>query len=291
MTRAADRLYVCGWKPRHALSSGCWYELVRQGLASAAETQVAAMDFTALSGSDGWANDGLILETPQRVPGEEDGALAERAELAETLPAWTQVPPPPEPAPPRPLAPSRPAGVEPAVRSPLGENLGAAFQRGRLIHRLLQSLPELPVDRRAAAAERFLALPVHGLARDARESIASETLAVLDDPEFATLFGPGSRAEVPVVGLIGNRALAGQIDRLVVGDEAVLIVDYKTLRPAPRSEAEVPALYVEQLAAYAAAIKAIYPGKEVCAALLWTDGPRLMPVSPERLSLPARSSS
>ena len=83
--------------------------------------------------------------------------------------------------------------------------------------------------------------------------------------------------------MIGNRALSGQIDRIVVTDAAVLIVDYKTLRPAPASEAEIPALYLDQLAAYVAAIAAIYPRKQVRAALLWTDGPRLMPVSAERL--------
>jgi ATP-dependent helicase/nuclease subunit A len=82
-----------------------------------------------------------------------------------------------------------------------------------------------------------------------------------------------------VVGLIGNRALSGQIDRIVVTEDAVLVVDYKTLRPAPASEADIPALYLDQLGAYVAAIRAIYPGKRVRAALLWTDGPRLMPVS------------
>jgi ATP-dependent helicase/nuclease subunit A len=173
--------------------------------------------------------------------------------------------------------------IEPAVRSPLGEDHGAAFQRGRLIHRLLQSLPELAPERRAAAAERFLALPVHGLGVEARAAIAAEALAVLEAPEFAAIFGPSSRAEVPVVGLVGNRALSGQIDRIVVTDDAVLVVDYKTLRPAPASEAEIPALYLDQLAAYVAAIAAIYPKKRVRAALLWTDGPRLMPVSAENL--------
>jgi ATP-dependent helicase/nuclease subunit A len=181
--------------------------------------------------------------------------------------------------PPRPLAPSRPLAVEPPVRSPLGEDQGAAYQRGRLIHRLLQSLPELPPERRAAAAERFLSLPVHGLAAESRAEIAAEALAVLKEPEFAPIFGAGSRAEVPVVGLIGNRALSGQIDRIVVTEDTVLVVDYKTLRPAPASEAEIPALYLDQLAAYVAAVQAIYPGKRVRAALLWTDGPRLMPVS------------
>ena len=102
---------------------------------------------------------------------------------------------------------------------------------------------------------------------------------MLEEPEFAPIFGPGSRAEVPVVGLVGNRALSGQIDRIAVTDDEVLVIDYKTLRPAPASELEVPAIYLDQLAAYVAAIREIYPGKRVRAALLWTDGPRLTPVS------------
>ncbi|HKX08087.1 MAG TPA: double-strand break repair helicase AddA [Stellaceae bacterium] len=283
MTRAADRLMVCGWRMKTALSSSSWYELVRQGLAGAAGVRAEAMDFTALAGTEGWSGEGLVLETSQRVAGAGDKAPLERAKLREALPAWAQVRPPPEPLPPKPLAPSRPTAIEPAVRSPLGDDHGAAFQRGRLIHRLLQSLPELPPERRTAAAERFLALPVHGLALETRAAIATEALAVLEEPSFAPIFGPGSRAEVPVVGLIGNRALSGQIDRIVVTDDTVLIVDYKTLRPAPASEAEIPALYLDQLAAYVAAIAAIYPKKQVRAALLWTDGPRLMPVSLERL--------
>jgi ATP-dependent helicase/nuclease subunit A len=283
MTRAEDRLYVCGWRPNKPVSSGCWYELVRQGLAGAAGVRAEPMDFTSLAGADGWAGEGLVLDTPQRVAGVADRAPVDRSELQEALPAWAQVRPPPEPMPPRPLAPSRPVAIEPTVRSPLGEDQGAAYQRGRLIHRLLQSLPELPHERRAAAAERFLSLPVHGLAAEARAAIAAETLSVLQEPEFAPIFGPGSRAEVPVVGLIGDRALSGQIDRIVVTEDTVLVVDYKTLRPAPASEAEIPALYLDQLAAYVAAVQAIYPGKSVRAALLWTDGPRLMSVSAERL--------
>ena len=279
MTRAADRLYVCGWRQRVPLSTACWYELVRRGLSGAGNASAVRMDFTEIAGADGWVGDGLVLETPQRSAAAADGIPLERAELPEMLPAWAQVRPPPEPLPPKPLAPSRPAAPEPSVRSPLGDDQGAAYQRGRLVHRLLQSLPELPRERRAAAAERFLALPVHGLAPEARAEILAETLAVLEEPEFAPIFGPGSRAEVPVVGLVGNRALSGQIDRIAVTDDEVLVIDYKTLRPAPASELEVPAIYLDQLAAYVAAIREIYPGKRVRAALLWTDGPRLTPVS------------
>jgi ATP-dependent helicase/nuclease subunit A len=171
----------------------------------------------------------------------------------------------------------------------LGEDQGATFLRGLLIHRLLQSLPNIEPGKRAAAARRFLALPVHGLPQAAQAAMLQESLAVLDDPEFAPLFAPGSAAEVPVVGFVGGRALAGQIDRLVVTDDAVLIVDYKTMRPVPASEAEIPAAYLDQLAAYRLAVAAIYPTKRVRCALLWTEGPSLMPISEDRLIDPSKS--
>jgi len=155
------------------------------------------------------------------------------------------------------------------------------------VHRLLQTLPQLEPGARDAAARRFLALPVHELEPGEQEALLAETLAVLDDPETAPLFGPGSLAEVPVVGVIDGRVLSGRIDRLVVTEDAVLIVDYKTLRPVPADEDRVPALYIDQLRAYRAAIAQVYPGRAVRCALLWTDGPTLMQVSQRRLAIDA----
>ncbi len=132
--------------------------------------------------------------------------------------------------------PSRPA-AEPAVRSPLGGDDGARFMRGRLIHRLLQTLPELPPETRAAAAARFLARPVHALDPAQQAQLAREALAVLDHKDFAPLFGPGGVAEAPVVGRLGDHVIAGQIDRLVVTDTTVFVLDYKTQRPVPASPA------------------------------------------------------
>ncbi len=232
-----------------------------------------------LLGAQGWAGEGWRLVEPQRAKPSAERLSAPAPAGAATLPEWSLHPAPPEPAPPKPLAPSQPREAEPAARSPLGEDRGAAFLRGRLIHRLLQSLPGLAPDRRRAAARRFLARPVHGLAKTRQEAMLRETMAVLEDADFAPLFAPGSAAEVPVVGLVRGRALSGQIDRLVVTDTAVLIVDYKTMRPVPASAAAVPAAYLDQLAAYRAAVQAVYPRKEVRCALLWTDGPTLMPIA------------
>jgi len=64
----------------------------------------------------------------------------------------------------------------------------------------------------------------------------------------------------------------------------VLVIDFKTLRPPPATEGEVAPIYLRQLALYRAALGQIYPGHQIRCALLWTEGPRLMPISPERLA-------
>jgi ATP-dependent helicase/nuclease subunit A len=108
-------------------------------------------------------------------------------------------------------------------------------------------------------------------------------LGVLEAPELAPLFGPGSRAEVPLAGLVdtpaGPQAIAGQVDRLLVEDEAIWLIDYKSQRPAPQTESAVPALYLKQMAAYRALLARIYPGRAIRSYLLWTDQPRLMQLS------------
>jgi ATP-dependent helicase/nuclease subunit A len=209
--------------------------------------------------------------------------------LSGKLPAWMSAPPPPEPSPPKPLAPSRPSGPEPATLSPLAVAGRDRFKRGLLVHRLLQSLPELPQPEWDMAARKFLALPIHALTQDEREEIRAETLAVLTDPDLAELWGPQSQAEVPVVGLIpggahgAEHALSGQIDRVVVTRERVLVVDFKTVRPVPAQDDEVPEVYLQQLAMYRAALARIYRDRPIECALLWTDGPLLMPISPALL--------
>jgi ATP-dependent helicase/nuclease subunit A len=173
------------------------------------------------------------------------------------------------------------------VRTPLGGDDGLRFKRGRIIHRLLELLPAAPPVRREAACRQFLERAVHDLPPEARDEIAREVFRVLEHPEFAPLFGPGSQAEVPLVGELAGRdgpfILSGQIDRLVVAPDRILVLDYKTNRPPPAREEDVPEIYLQQMAAYRAALNQTYPDRPVDCALLWTDGPTLMRISPDRL--------
>ena len=167
------------------------------------------------------------------------------------------------------------------MASPLSDD-GNRFKRGRILHALLQTLPSLPPNARPAALAAYLAEPAHNLSAAQQSELGGEVLAVLHHPNFAPLFGPGSRAEVPLVGDVGTlkpRVISGQVDRLLVSETTVTIVDFKTNRPPPKDETGVPEVYLRQMAAYRAALRQIYPDHEIISVLLWTDGPKLMRLS------------
>ena len=284
LTRAEDRLYVCGSQGNRPPADECWYETIRRGLTGLAEP--FGFDSRTELGEGGWIGEGLrLIEAQAAAPELDAGHARGTLEVELPLPAWSTALPRPEPLPVRPLSPSR-LGEEPPVLSPLQPGTETLrFRRGRLIHRLLQSLPDLVADRRPEAATRFLDSQAGDLDPAARAEIAAETLRVLADPAFASLFGPGSRAEVPIVGELGHGlAISGQIDRLLVGEREVLIVDFKTNRPPPRSAGETAEPYLRQMAAYRSALGKIYPGKSIRCALLWTETPRLMELPESLLS-------
>ena len=146
------------------------------------------------------------------------------------------------------------------------------------MHTLLQHLPALPPNERAAAARQYLRRPGLGIPLGETGRLADEVLAVLDHPELAPLFGPAGRAEVPLTGVVAGTVIGGLVDRLAVLPDRVLIADYKTNRtPPPRADA-VPVLYLRQMAAYRAVLRAVYPDRTVSCALVWTVGGRVMPL-------------
>jgi ATP-dependent helicase/nuclease subunit A len=277
LTRAADRLYLCGWKPARTGQDASWYKLLCEALDPLAE-RVAV---------EGLGEVRRVVSPQQAEP--RSDASARRRNRPLDLAPWRAAAVPPEPRPPRPLTPSRPSGPEQPALSPLAAGAGGRFRRGLLIHRLLQSLPDLPSAGRAAAGRRFLSQfgkdgAGQDLVPETREAWLAETLAVMDLPEAAPLFQPGSRAEVALSGRVGDLLVAGQADRLAVTPEAVLLVDYKTNRPPPRQESEVSEVYWRQMAAYRALLRQLYPDRPVRCFLLWTDGTRLMQLSDEGLA-------
>ena len=278
LTRAEDRVVVAGWEMRTALSEACWYRLVEGGFARLASERIP------FAGE--WEGECLRFALPQRATPQREEApdVAATSPLpawAGRAPEWRKLPPPSEPARPTPLAPSRPEGVDlgtlPASASPLAlrDAAGLRFRRGELAHAALQHLPSLPAERRAEAARAFFARPGQGLAPDEGAALARSVLAVLHHPDLAPLFGPAGRAEVPLTGLIGGKVVGGLVDRLAVLPDRVLFVDFKTNRRPPPTPAETPRLYLRQLAAYRAVLRAVFPDRPVVASLVWTEALRV----------------
>jgi ATP-dependent helicase/nuclease subunit A len=289
MTRAEDRLIVCGYHGKLGKPALSWHSMVEGALERSEFTETL----------DRPAAGAPVL----RFQYTQAGAVVSEEKPPEThielppLPAGFPNALPPAPEPPRAL---RPSGTgfsvdddsEPAVStaSPVLEPDGEpslALARGTAIHRLLQLLPAMPEAGRAAAIMRYLDHVGRNWAEGERQRAAESVMAILADPAFAPVFAPGSRAEISVMGTVaaGGRdwSVSGKIDRLAISDGDVLIVDYKTGRSVPRSLAEIPQNYIAQLAIYRALLRPIYPDKTVRAALLFTERPVLFELPPESL--------
>ena len=156
----------------------------------------------------------------------------------------------------------------------------AAALRGTWIHQLLESLPALEPAGRRAAADRWLRQSADVADPSVRDEIVSVVCGILSDDRFAALFGPDSLGEAPLAATLPDgRVIAGTVDRLLVGGDRVAVIDFKTGR-VPATEADIPSAHRAQMAAYAAALQVIFPGRRVSASLLYTAGPKLFELMP-----------
>src|SRR5450432_685898 len=279
MTRAADRLVVGGCLPgnMNSVRKFSWYDLIGKGLAS------SGLHEQTIETPDGPIKRYARLEDAGAVLG---APAAPAATVPAELPIWLRTAAPAESPAGGLLRPSDPAEDQ-GRRVRTGESLelrARALKRGTLVHRLLQSLPDLATERRRDAALKYLARNADGWTDGERGTLAEAVLALIEDPRFGQVFGAGSRAEVGIVGRLQRPGrpqalVSGQIDRLVVTPSEVLIVDFKTNQAPPDRADEAPAGYIRQLALYRAVLRKLYPQLSVRAALLWTETPELMEIS------------
>jgi ATP-dependent helicase/nuclease subunit A len=276
MTRAADRLIVGGCMPgnRNSIPAQCWYDLIEKGLLR------SGLQEQTIETADGRVR---RFSRPEDIAAVAVAPKAASESPACELPDWLRTPLPAYPTIGSPLRPSAAPGAGRRARS--GESIPArarAIKRGTLVHRLLQSLPDLPAQKRSEAARNYLARNALGWSEDEREALAADVLALIADNRFAAVFAEGSRAEVSIVGRLSvplGPLVSGQIDRLVVKEREVLIVDFKTNHEPPSDPADAPVAYLRQLALYRAVLRKLYPQRNIRAALLWTETPGFMEIS------------
>jgi ATP-dependent helicase/nuclease subunit A len=275
LTRAEDWLIVAGATTAGKTAESSWYHAV----SSAFETVRGQPEYKIESSEQG---DVFVFETMQTAP--PDRATFIPVEQVAVLPApidLEMLSPLPAHGPQFGVTPIERASPAFDIASPLSVVQDPArFLRGNLIHKLLQILPSLPESTWEQAARAFLETRYDVGTENASDLLYREVHTILTHPNFAPLFGPGSRAEVPVAAhLDDGRVVQGKIDRLWVTDDTVWIVDYKTNRPPPKAIEDVPQIYREQLNTYHAILRGIYPTHAIRMFLLWTDGPYMMEIN------------
>ena len=280
MTRAMDGLYISAFdKSQSRFEKNSWFERI-----------AAAMDDLGVEQNDhGWFY-GAYPDTPQQKREQKpepeqtsDHVPEHKPEHKSDIPDWVNHAPKAEPKPPRPVAPSR-LSVPPTMGSITGTVRKDAIRRGQIIHRLLETLPKLMPDLRAAAADRII--NAHAKAGDSdatKTEWVQEAQAIMDMPELAALFTNQAYAEIPVSGLVGHYAVSGVIDRLVETDDTVIFVDFKTGH-SPDDLCDIAPSYVTQMGLYARLLGEIFPDKRINAGLIYTEAPRLFWLTDDMLA-------
>ncbi len=260
MTRAESWLIVCGAGGKKDTEDNSWYGLIRNGLHTLAPREIPGSDGVTLCFDRNW--------TDQRL---ESGKTAQSTSAE--LPTWAREKAESDAgASTNAVSPSRLGGAHVVFDDPdeiAGE--GDSLPRGDAVHLLLEGLLQYPEADWPDVADHLLP---DGLPD--RDEIVAEAIAVLRTPEFSELFGPDGLSEVPLVAELNGTRIEGRIDRMLIRDDKILAVDFKSNRTIPESPNAVPEAILRQMGAYQAALQQIWPGSEIEVAILWTRTAELM---------------
>lgn len=256
MTRAEKWLIIAaaGELPK---DGGSWYQMIGAAMGQAGATPVGSTGLMRFQHGD-W--DGLPVRekaTDQRKTPVLDPIFhTARCAIPER---WTT------------LSPSDLGGAK-ALAGEGGQDETAAKSYGSLVHRLLETLPVMQSDTWDSVVRTL----TEGVDTTIARAALKEAVATMENREIAHLFSTDALLEVPITATIGVRRIHGTIDRLLVTDDDVLAIDYKTNRVVPDCPDACPEGILRQMGAYRAALAQVFPGHTIRTAILWTRTATLM---------------
>lgn len=257
LTRAEDELVITGWETSRETSDQCWYHSVEPSLRQLGTQQ---------------ENGIYCYECPQQrliSKGVDQGPKATMT----TYPEWLFQNPPSEIGEAEPLSPSifvanktlKPSDTSAFISLLNQGEVLDPYKSGNYVHTLLEVLPTLPKDQ----WDSYAARQAHHLGLSIFQDLFQNVTNLLENPDFADVFGPNSYGEVPVSGNVGGQKFNGQIDRLIITDETLTIIDFKSNQAVPQTKEEIPESYSAQLGIYKDLLQQVYPHHTIECILIW----------------------
>ncbi|NOX73876.1 MAG: double-strand break repair helicase AddA, partial [Alphaproteobacteria bacterium] len=215
LTRAENWLIMCG-AGDPGKEGESWYNLVEAGLAELGAVDVEFGGQTIRRYEPyGWSGEAVEAETGAR-------------KFAVTLPDWVMANAPNVADKPKPINPSKLGGSKIVEGTTEGQDEEQALRHGRQIHALLEHLPKVNSEDWSNIASQILQSSEDRATPDKVAALLAEVTPILESAALEPLFAPDTLAEVPIVAQIEGRPFYGIIDRLVVSENHVLVVDFKS---------------------------------------------------------------
>lgn len=261
LTRAEDRLYVAGYTKDKDANEESWYKLLQNNLKSNIEHSKEERCIIYDVAQENTFDNDIKIES-------EEINFTDYSYLLSEAPCHDPLS--------KPYAPSRDENDELDISSSPLEDNGKFYKRGTAIHKLLQYISTVSIDNRFNASICFLKKQLPDFSYNEIKKIVEEVLNLCG--MYSEIFAENSMAEVPIIGEIDGKIISAKIDRLVLSDNKVIIVDYKTNRPSAKTIDDVPSQYINQMKYYKLLMERIYPNKIIETYLLWTNTCNMMKI-------------
>ena len=256
MTRAEEELYICGFSKKNDGNQGCWYNAVKEAITGEAKEIKTLIDDKY---QDYLAEKSLVIgedfmpDTTNQTKDLQQGELKYtiNSEFIHQFPEQEFVEEVLHPSQSQPKRFDQP-------------NLKKIYL-GKIIHKILEFLPDLKIENEA---ERRKFLLNYLQEKNLTDAEIEQVISQINDvfAKYADLLNhPNSKAEVPIIAKINGKIISGKIDRLIIEENEILIIDFKTGSINDKSKLQ----YQHQMQLYEQAVQKLYPDKKVRSQIIW----------------------
>ncbi|MGN0929741.1 MAG: double-strand break repair helicase AddA [Alphaproteobacteria bacterium] len=258
MTRARDKLYISGWEDLKGEHTKSWYSCIKEVMEK--EANKTTDKILTLAGKEIIDDEILSIGNPNIQTDTIDNQQQNK-DAKFTIPEYFY---------------NREnenafSKNDISATSPLTpiNKEETSLKKGSIIHKLLENFKGKNIENFKTSALKYL----EKMGLDDKEKIITQIENILTNPDFDFMFKNNTFAELEVA--IENKTY--RIDKLVINDDEILIIDYKTDAHIPNKD-DVPMTYKLQLANYKKVIGKIYPQYKIRTFILWFETATLMEI-------------